>query len=136
MGLHSMQLGYGGYDGVMKQNNPHRVERAKEMAALIAAYRESGLGLRRFAQDNRIPPGRLHYWIYQKRRDSKLRSAAQDPKAVGEPVFREVTLGAGTSLLESWAAEVRFAGGVSVRFSGTATPGWIGAVIQALQRPC
>ena len=106
------------------------------MAALISAYRQSGLGLRRFAQENRISPSRLHYWVYQKGRASKSRWPAKDPKALGAPVFQEVELGAGTTLLESWAAEVRLAGGVSVRFSGKATPGWMGEVIQALQRPC
>jgi hypothetical protein len=120
----------------MKQNHHHPVERTEEIAALISAYRESGLGLRRFAQENRIPPSRLHYWVYQKSRDLKPGLSAKDPKTVREPVFQELKLGAGTSLMESWAAEVRFAGGVSVRFSGTVTPGWIGAVIQALQQPC
>jgi hypothetical protein len=119
----------------MKQNNHRPVEVRKEMAALISAYRESGLGLRRFAQENRIPPSRLHYWVYQKGRASKSRRSTKDPKAVPAPVFQEVKFG-GTSPMESWAAEVRLAGGVSVRFSGAATPGWIAAVIQALQRPC
>ena len=106
------------------------------MAALISAYRESGLGLRRFAQEKRISPSRLHYWVYQKGRASKSRWPAKDPKALRAPVFQEVKLGGGTSLLESWAAEVRLAGGVSVRFSGTASPDWIGAVVHALKRPC
>lgn len=125
-----------GYDGAVKTNNHRPVGTNKEMAVLISAYRESGLGLRRFAEENRISPSRLHYWVYQKGRAAKSRWPAKDPKAVGTPVFQEVKLGAGTSLLESWAAEVMFAGGVSVRFSGAATPGWIAAIIQAMQRPC
>jgi len=40
----------------MKQNNHQSVERSKEIAALVAAYRASGLGLRRFAQENRTVP--------------------------------------------------------------------------------
>jgi hypothetical protein len=120
----------------MKQNHHQAVERSKEITALIAAYRASGLGLRRFAQENRISPHRLHYWIYEKSRGSKPRSSANGARAVGAPVFQEVKLGAESSFLESWAAEVRLAGGVSARFSSTATPAWIAAVIQALQRPC
>lgn len=120
----------------MKQNHHQSVERSKEIAALIAAYRASGLGLRRFAQENRISPHRLHYWIYEKSRDAKSRSSANGTRAVRAPVFQEVKMGAGSSFLESWAAEVRLAGGVSARFSRTATPGWIAAVMQALQRPC
>jgi hypothetical protein len=116
----------------MKQNNHQSVERSKE----IAAYRASGLGLRRFAQENRISPHRLHYWIYEKSRDSKPRSSDNGTRAVRAPVFQEVKLGTESSFLESWAAEVRLAGGVSARFSSTATPGWIAAVMQALQRPC
>jgi transposase-like protein len=120
----------------VKQNNQRHVEESKEMTALVSAYCESGLGLKRFAQENGISPSRLHYWVYQKSRDSKSRSSARDPKALRTPGFQEVKIGGGTPLMESWAAEVRLAGGLSVRFSGTATPGWIVAVIQGLQGPC
>lgn len=51
-------------------------------------------------------------------------------------VFEEVKLEPGCALLQSWAAEVSLAQGLSVRFSGTANPAWMGAVVQALQRPC
>jgi len=120
----------------MKQNNHQSVERSKEIAALVAAYRASGLGLRRFAQENRISPHRLHYWIYEKSRDSKPSSSANGVRAVRAPVFQEVKLGTESSFLESWAAEIRLAGGVSARFSSTAPPAWIAAVMQGLQRPC
>ena len=107
------------------------------MAALVAAYRKSNLGLRRFAQEYKIPPGRLHYWVYQKHRHSRPRlSVAQGPSSHPPPVFQEVKLGGGSALMENWAAEVRLAGGVSIRFSHTAAPAWIGAVMEALQRPC
>jgi hypothetical protein len=109
-------------DGVMKQNNRQAVERRKEIAALIAAYRASGLGLGRFAHENRISPNRLHYWIYQKSQDSKPNSLDNGARAVRAPVFQEVKLGVGSSFLESWAAEIRLAGGVTARFSGTAVP--------------
>ena len=108
----------------------------KDMAAVVAAYRESGLGLRRFAREHKIPPGRLHYWVYQKPRNAGPRASVQRPINDQPPVFQEVKLGVGARLMESWAAEVRLAGGVSVRFSSAATPGWISGVIQALQPAC
>ena len=118
------------------QTNRDPVQNTKEMAALIAAYRKSGLGLRRFARQHKIPPGRLHYWVYQKKRSSRPRSLASDRIGKAPPAFEEVSLGVSSPLLETWAAEVRLAGGLSVRFSSAATPGWMSGVIQALQRPC
>ena len=118
------------------QNNGDSVHSSKDMAAVVAAYRKSGLGLRRFAREHKMPPGRLHYWVYQKRRNSRPTSLAQCRISERPPVFQEVKLGVGSPLTESWAAEVRLAGGLSVRFSRTAGPDWIGEVIEALQRPC
>ena len=51
------------------------------------------------------------------------------------PVFQEVKFDP-PALLASWAAEVRLDNKLSIRFSATANPSWIGAVIQAVQRPC
>lgn len=122
----------------MKHDNRHHpiIESSREIAAWIAAYRKSGLGLKRFARAQGIAPGRLHYWLYQKRRAPKPKSWAQGRAVEPAPVFQEVKLDAGASLIQSWAAEVNLAGGLSMRFNATATPGWIGAVVQALQRPC
>jgi hypothetical protein len=106
------------------------------MATLITAYRRSGLGLRRFAQEQGISPSRLHYWIYQKSRASRPKSSPAPAKSVPASLFQEVKRRPGAALLESWAAEVKLTSGVSVRFSGTANPGWMEAVLQALQRPC
>jgi hypothetical protein len=118
------------------ENNGDQDQSSKDIAALVAAYRKSGMGFRRFAQAHKIPPGRLHYWVYQ-----KYRNVRSTPFTLGRhndpaPVFQEVTLGHGSALMESWAAEVRLAGGVSVRFDRTAAPEWIGEVIGVLQRPC
>jgi hypothetical protein len=117
-------------------NNDDPIQTAEEMTALVAAYRKSGLPLKRFAQDYKIPPGRLHYWVYQKQPRWRPRPLAQDRVTDRPPVFQEVKLAAGAALMESWAAEVRLAGGVCVRFHHTAGPDWIGRVVQALQRPC
>lgn len=118
------------------QNHGESVPSSNDMAAVVAAYRESGLGLRRFAREHKIPPGRLHYWIYQKHRNSRPAPLARGQISDPSVVFQEVKLGLGPALMESWAAEVRLAGGLSIRFSRLAGPDWIGAVIKVLQRPC
>ena len=108
----------------------------QEMAAVIAAYRQSGLSLEKFARERGMRPSQLHYWVYQKGQEAKPRSLSKDPSAVRRAVFQEVKLEAASTLLASWAAEVSLGQGLNVRFSGTAGPDWIGAVIQSLQRPC
>jgi hypothetical protein len=35
----------------------------QEMNLVVAAYRQSGMGLERFARERGVPPGRLHYWV-------------------------------------------------------------------------
>ncbi len=106
------------------------------MAALVAAYRQSGRSLKAFAQARGIRPTRLHYWVYRKNQEPKARSLTKKSPARPRAVFQEVKLEAGSALLQSWMAEVSLARGLNVRFSGTASPDWIGAVVQALQRPC
>ena len=121
----------------MKVTNNHSpTEASKQMATLITAYRRSGLGLRRFAQEQGISPSRLHYWVYQKSRVARPKSSPAPAQSVPASLFQEVKLGSGVSLLENWAAEVKLTNGASVRFSGTATPSWMEAVLQAVQRPC
>jgi len=113
-----------------------RVGAAEPISALIARYRRSGLSLAEFARAERLPPGRLHYWIYQKPR---LGAVAHRPRGgcpAATPAFQEVRLASGLGLVTSWAAEVSLPAGLAVRFSATAAPGWVGAVVQALQRPC
>jgi len=106
------------------------------MAAVVAAYRQSGLTLKKFAREHGIRPGRLHYWVYQKNQEPNPGWLAQEPGVGPTAVFQEVKFETGSALLESWAAEVSLARGMNVRFSSTARPDWIGAVVQALQRPC
>jgi transposase-like protein len=122
----------------MKQRHYHHPTTiSKEMAAVVAAYRQSGLSLEKFARERGIRPSQLHYWVYQKDQGAKSRSLTKDRSAGrGRAVFQEVKLGAASALLPGWAAEVSLSQGLNVRFSGTAGPDWIGAVIQSLQRPC
>jgi hypothetical protein len=112
--------------------NHHSVHRPHEIAALIGRYRGSGLTLKDFAREQGLPPGRLHYWLYEKHRPVHPLSSGVAPA----PLFQEVKLAAGAGLVASWAAEVSLAPGVAVRFSAAAQPGWIGAVVRALERPC
>ena len=120
----------------MKIHNHHPpVQSSRDIRALIASFRESGLGLERFAREHRIPPGRLHYWLYQKYRTQGAKPPRNRPGAEPEPVFQEVKLDPG-ALIPSWAVEVSLESKLRIRFNATADPAWIGAVIQALQRPC
>jgi hypothetical protein len=126
--------------------NHHPVQRPEEIAALISRYRASGLALKDFAREQGLPAGRLHYWLYQKHRPAAPTrsgvafappggSPRRSPFS-GAPAFQEVKLATGVPLLGSWAAEISLPRGMAVRFSTAAQPGWIGAVVQALQRPC
>lgn len=106
------------------------------MDVLIAEYRASGLGLKRFARERKIRWARLHYWVYQKQRGRSRRSLPRRSAATATSAFQEVKLPACASLVASWAAEVSLPKGKIVRFSGAAIPAWIGSVVQALERPC
>ena len=104
-----------------------------EISKVLARYRRSGLGVVQFAQEHGIPPGRLHYWIYQKGRTRR-----NEPQRVSlsKPVFQELKVATMLPAMDSWAAEVNLPGGLAVRFSQKATAEWIGSVVQALHRPC
>ena len=98
---------------------------------MLSRYRASGLALKDFARQEGLPAGRLHSWLYQKHR-----SGAVGYGSASRPLFQEVNVAAVTGLVGNWAAEVSLPKGVAVRFGAAALPGWIGAVVQALQRPC
>ena len=110
--------------------NHHRIYTPEEISRWVARYRASGLGLHRFAQQHRIPAGRLHYWLYQKRRCKPTKCL---PKA---PVFQELKLATCLPPANGWAAEVSLPTGLAVRFGAAVTPAWIGSVVEALRRPC
>ena len=105
----------------------------EEIAAMVSRYRSSGLGLERFARQHGIPPGRLHYWLYQKHPGARPGGGTKSARVA--PLFQELQFPAGSPLVESWAAEVNLPTGVAVRFNRAATAEWIGSVVQALQRP-
>jgi hypothetical protein len=108
---------------------------SKEIADIIARYRASGLGLKAFALEEGLPPGRLHYWLYQKPAEVTSQRATQ-PIAAAAPVFQEVELPSRSDWGCAWVAEVGLPGGIAVRFSASASAQWIGSVVQALKPPC
>jgi hypothetical protein len=111
----------------------HRDFSSQEISKVLARYRSSGLGAVQFAQEQGIPPGRLHYWIYQKGRTRPHRPLQ---RSVAAPAFREVPMATMLPGVTDWATKVSLPGGVVIRFSRAATPQWIGSVVQVLQRPC
>ena len=122
--------------GGMKYDSPGQANfGAREIAALVSQYRASALGLKRFAQEQGISYGRLHYWVYHQHRS---RASAFRPKCseTAAPVFQEVKLGALPAASTGWAAEVSLPAGMAIRFSTAAEPGWMGSVVQALRGLC
>ena len=111
-------------------SNHHRVYTPQEISDWVSRCRASGLGLQRFAQKHRLPAGRLHYWLYQKRHS---KPATRLPRAPG---FQELKLAACLPLANPWAGEVSLPTGLAVRFASAVTAAWIGSVVAALQRPC
>jgi hypothetical protein len=120
----------------MKRDRDSNInESSEEIAAIISRYRASGLGLEAFARENGLPPGRMHYWIYQKHaRPTNHQRPEPSPLAIS-PVFQEIKLPS-MPPLGHWAAEVTLPRGVAVRFSASASAQWVGSVIQTLQGPC
>ena len=119
------------------ESNDQGAQRSREIAALISRYRASGLGLERFARKHGIPAGRLHYWLYQKYPSKGLRRSPAGSGVASAPVFQEMKIAACMpAAAAGWAAEMSLPEGLAIRFSASATPTWIGSVIQALQRPC
>ncbi len=112
--------------------NRHRINSvnasSEEIASIVARYRGSGLGLKAFAEEEGLPPGRLHYWIYEKSVRGRGRGPTQPPPAAAAALFQEVKLPCRPQWDCGWAAEVGLPGGM-------AAP-WIGSVVQALQTPC
>jgi len=104
-----------------------------EISKVLARYHRSGLGAVQFAQEQGIPAGRLHYWIYQKGRTRPRQSLRA---SVSKPVFQELNVGTVLPVVDGWVAEVNLPGGLAIRFSQKATAEWIGSVVQALRRPC
>ena len=111
----------------------HKQFSLAEISKVLVRYRQSGLGAVQFAQEQGIPPGRLHYWIYQKGRTGPRPSLRA---SVSKPVFQELKVATMFPVVDGWVAEVNLPCGLAVRFSQKVAAEWIGSVVQALQRPC
>ena len=110
-------------------------ESSEEIAAIISRYRASGLGLKTFALQNGLPPGRMHYWVYQKpARPANHQRLEPGPQTIS-PVFQEIKLPS-MPQMGNWAAEVSLPRGIAVRFSASTSAQWIGSVIQVLHQLC
>jgi hypothetical protein len=107
----------------------HRACTPEEISDWIGRYRSSGLALGAFAEQHGLSRNRLHYWVYDPRFSRSRRPA------VAARVFQEIKLSAGLPG-QTWAAEISLPTGAVVRFTATATPGWINSVMEALPRPC
>jgi hypothetical protein len=105
---------------------------SQEICEVIGRYRASGLGVARFARQQGISPGRLHYWVYQKGRNHQPMALE---RSASVPLFQEVKVAAMLPGVGAWAAEVSLSRELTIRFSAAVTPEWIGSVVQALQRP-
>ena len=110
----------------------HHIEGSKTLDALISRYRASGLGLERFAREQGVPYGRLHYWLYQKGQSR----GAQRRMQSAIPVFQELNLASCLPAMNHWAAEITLPKGLAIRFSPAASPNWIASVVATLQKPC
>jgi hypothetical protein len=91
----------------------HRAYTPEGISDWIRRYRGSGVALSTFAEQHGLSRNRLH----------------------AAPVFQEVKLSTGLPA-QTWAAEISLPTGAVVRFTATATPGWINSVMEALPRPC
>jgi hypothetical protein len=108
----------------------------QEVAGVLSRYRASGLGLKDFARKEGMPAGRLHYWLYQKHRAGGQRRVEAGGKRISAPVFQEVKLAGALPASAGWGVEISLPNGLTTRFNAVSSPVWIGAVVQALQRPC
>ncbi|MCP5525154.1 MAG: hypothetical protein H7A46_26825 [Verrucomicrobiales bacterium] len=113
----------------MKQDqNGNGVVSRAERARWVARYRASGVGLKRFATEHGLPPGRLHYWVYAPTHGPATEAAA--------PVFQEVRLTASMARPSGWAAEIALSSGTTVRLREGAAADWAASLVQALEAPC
>lgn len=108
--------------------NGKRTDRGGERARWVREYRDSGLGLKQFAQRHGLRPGQLHYWVYQ----------TPKPRGKAAPVamFQEVRLAAPAALAGTWSAEIGLPDGTTVRLARGTDPAWGVALVDSLRRPC
>lgn len=115
-----------------EQNGTGWAVSAGDRARWVGRYRQSGLGLKRFAEEHGMRYTQLHYWIYGDRRRGRT-PRVEVPEA-GPPVFREYLLSRPPA--GEWGVEIALTDGTSLRVRSGADPLWVGALLDQLRRPC
>ena len=100
-------------------------------ARWVGRYRESGLGLKRFAEENGLRAAQLHYWVYGGRRPG---GESRAEAAGTQPMFREYVVP--QAPVGDWGAEIVLPGGASLRLGRGTDPVWAGALLDQMRRPC
>lgn len=85
--------------------------------------------MKRFARENGLKAGQLHYWVYDA-------GPARDAAAAAKPLFREVRVAAAAPMTPAWIAEIALVEGTRVRLSCGADVAWVSALVESLRRPC
>jgi hypothetical protein len=113
---------------VKQDRNGKLTDRGGQRARWVQQYRQSGLGLREFAQRHGLRPGQLHYWVYQS-------PQAPEPRAP-VPKFQEVHLALPALSAGSWSTEIGLPNDITVRLARGTDVAWARALIEGLHRLC
>jgi len=115
-----------------ERNGSEVAVRPDERARWVRRYRQSGLALKRFAEEHGLRHAQLHYWIYGGPTGSR-RPGAVEP-AGSAPVFREFIVPDGSG--REWAAEIALPDGTRLRLGRGTDPAWAGVLLDQLRAPC
>jgi len=105
--------------------SPARRFTPQERASWVGRYRASGLTQRGFSERHGLSLSTLHQWLHRNASSSEAQT----------PAFEEVHLRPAPSA-HSWAAEVNFSDGTTLRLSDDAKAPWIDCLLQSLGKSC
>jgi hypothetical protein len=97
----------------------------------VKRYQESGVGLKRFAEEHGLRPAQLHYWVYGRPRSTS--AAAQISAQPPEPMFQEVIVARPLAGTGDWSAEIGLPNGSYLRLRGGTDPAWVGALLEQVR---
>jgi hypothetical protein len=117
---------------IPERNGSELVVRPDERARWVKRYRESGVGLKRFAEQHGLRYSQLHYWIYGGQPRARRRTVVES--ASSPPVFREYLVPPKSE--HEWAAEISLTDGTRLRVERGPDPLWVGVLLDQLRRPC
>jgi transposase-like protein len=115
----------GGVRNIQKGNGSALV--ADERVRWVKRYQESGVGLKRFAEEHGLRAAQLHYWVYGRPRATP--TSAQPP----EPMFQEVIVARPLAGTGDWSAEIGLPNGSCLRLRGGTDPAWVGALLEQVR---